>query len=95
MAEVPVKKPSALADQQEAVQANKMESSPIIRKTMDMSTHAPVECILPHKIMVYCKPYDDEVIRSFIKLFSHMQKEYPDIEVLVDDWVLPEIEGLL
>ena len=64
-------------------------------RTEGIPYHTKVDCIIPHKIMVYCKPYDDEVIESFIKLYEHMQLVYPDIEVMVDDWVIPEIERTL
>ena len=42
--------------------------------------------------MVYCKPYDDEVVTSFVTIYEYMQAKFPGIEILVDDWMIPEIE---
>ena len=45
-----------------------------------------------NRIMVYCKPYDDEVVTSFVTIYEYMQAKFPGIEILVDDWMIPEIE---
>lgn len=44
--------------------------------------------------MVYCKPYDDEVIKSFVKLHQFMRKNYPHIEIYVDDWLVDEVKKI-
>ena len=45
-----------------------------------------------NRIMVYCKPYDNDVVISFVKLHQYFQENQPGIEILVDDWMIPEIE---
>ena len=42
--------------------------------------------------MVYCKPFDTEVTKSFIKLFRFMQQNYPNIEIFVENWLIDEIK---
>ena len=41
--------------------------------------------------MVYCKPYDKDVIISFMTLYRFMQKKFPKVKLYVDEWVLDEI----
>jgi NAD+ kinase len=43
--------------------------------------------------MVYCKPFDDDVIHSFMLVYKFMQEQYPWIQIYVDDWVLKELEA--
>ena len=50
-----------------------------------------LDCILVRKVMIYCKPFDLDVIYSFMKVHKYMQENYPHIEIYVDDWVLDEI----
>jgi NAD kinase len=42
--------------------------------------------------MVYCKPFDPEVTKSFIKLFRFIQQNYPKIQIFVENWLLNEIK---
>ena len=42
--------------------------------------------------MVYCKPFDPKVSKSFIQLYKFMQKNYPNIEIFADQWLIDEIK---
>ena len=42
--------------------------------------------------MVYCKPYDSDVIVSFLQLFQHIAETYENISIFADDWEITEIE---
>jgi hypothetical protein len=50
-----------------------------------------LECVLVRNVMIYCKPFDQEVIHSFMKVYKYMQETFPHINIYVDDWVLDEI----
>ena len=42
--------------------------------------------------MVYCKKWDDNVIKSFVKLFQHVSETYEHIFIYTDGWVFEELE---
>ena len=44
------------------------------------------------KVMVYCKPYDSDVIVSFYTLFKHIAETYENLSIYTDDWAIEEIE---
>ena len=43
--------------------------------------------------MVYCKKYDKDVLMSFLLLFEHVYKEYKQIRLCVESWVVEEIDN--
>ena len=42
--------------------------------------------------MVYCKPFDPEVTKSFLKLYKFMQEKFPNIQIFADKWLIDEIK---
>lgn len=53
-----------------------------------------LECVLVRNVMIYCKPFDQEVIHSFMKVYQFMQEKFPHIKIFVDDWMLEEINNV-
>ena len=47
------------------------------------------------KIVVYVKPFDDEVIFNFQKLFEYVHTKHKDMTLLVEKWVIDQIEKLI
>ena len=42
------------------------------------------ECIILRKVMVYCKPFDDYVIFSFMRLYKYMDEKILGIAIFID-----------
>ena len=47
-----------------------------------------------HKVLVFCKPFDSEVIESFYELNEYISEHFKEIEIYVDSWVLKELQEL-
>ena len=45
-------------------------------------------------VMVYCKPFDDEIIHSFQSLYQYINDKFPNVEVKVDKWVIDDLNKL-
>jgi len=44
--------------------------------------------------LVFCKPFDSEVIESFYELNEYISEHFKEIEIYVDSWVLKELQEL-
>ena len=45
-------------------------------------------------VLVYCKPYDSEVIKSFVKLYEYIMQSQNKLQIYVESWVLKELVTL-
>lgn len=47
-----------------------------------------VESVPPKKLLVYCKPWDHQVILDFVEMLNFINKQFSHIEVVVEKWVV-------
>lgn len=38
----------------------------------------------PKKVLIFCKPWDDEVLEHFVKLVNFINVEFSHLEILVE-----------
>jgi NAD kinase len=48
----------------------------------------------PENVLVYCKPFDEEVLISFMAIYEHILSEFKMCHISVDQWVIDEIKAL-
>mmetsp|Transcript_5873 Transcript_5873/g.9496 ORF Transcript_5873/g.9496 Transcript_5873/m.9496 type:complete len:311 (+) Transcript_5873:123-1055(+) len=48
----------------------------------------------PKKVLIFCKPFDQEVIMSFRRLFRFIYKNFKSTRVYVENWVIDELDVL-
>lgn len=46
----------------------------------------------PKKVLIFCKPWDDEVLEHFVKLVNFINVEFSHLEILVEQWVIEAVK---
>ena len=56
----------------------------------------PVHCTLskPRTVLIYCKPFDDEVLYSFQHLYQYLSEDFKEVKIVVEDWLIEALKKL-